>query len=144
MSAHNVNPLSMGQIEADLFMAKSAMDQATTMSSKRGKFFRGQAGYHLQQATEKMIKIQIYASGMKLNNTRMYRHSLDDLITYADSLGLTVDVPKWIQQKRFVISGWEAEGRYDLHFVVRLDTLQKCYQELKDWYERLKSIKTVW
>ena len=53
MSAHNVNPLSMGQIEADLFMAKSAMDQATTMSSKRGKFFRGQAGYHLQQATEK-------------------------------------------------------------------------------------------
>lgn len=62
----------------------------------------------------------------------------------ADSLGLTVDVPKWIQQKRFVISGWEAEGRYNLHFVVRLDTLQKCYQELKDWYERLKSIKTVW
>ena len=48
-----------------------------------------------------------------------------------------------IQQKKFVISGWEAEGRYDLYFVVRLDTLQKCYQELQDWYERLKSTNTV-
>lgn len=38
MSVRNNNPLSLGQIEADLFMAKSAMDQATTMSSKRGKF----------------------------------------------------------------------------------------------------------
>ena len=32
MSAHNSNPLSMGQIEADLFIAKSAMDQATAMT----------------------------------------------------------------------------------------------------------------
>ena len=63
MSAHNVNPLSMGQIEADLFMAKSAMDQATTMSSKRGKFFRGQAGYHLQQATEKMLNTKCSIPG---------------------------------------------------------------------------------
>ena len=138
MSAHNSNPLSMGQIEADLFMAKSAMDQATAMTSKRGKFFRGQAGYHLQQAAEKMIKIQIYDSGLLINNARMYRHSLDDLIIYSISLGLTLDIPKWVQQKKFVISGWEAEGRYDLHFVVRLDTLQKCYQELQEWYNRLK------
>lgn len=36
MSAHSSNPLSMGQIEADLFMAKSAMDQAAVMTSKRG------------------------------------------------------------------------------------------------------------
>ena len=75
MSAHSSNPLSMGQIEADLFMAKSAMDQAAVMTSKRGKFFRGQAGYHLQQAAEKMIKIQIYDSCLPINNARMYRHS---------------------------------------------------------------------
>ena len=32
----------------------------------------------------------------------------------------------------------EAEGRYDLHFVVRLDTLQRCFQELQTWYNQLK------
>jgi len=140
MSERNNNPLSMGQIEADIFMAESAMEKATTLSSKRGKYFRGQAGYHLQQAAEKMIKIQIYESGLQLNNARMYRHSLDDLMTYAQSLNISLDIPKWVKQKRFAISEWEAEGRYDLHFVVRLDTLQKCYQELQTWFKRLKII----
>ena len=140
MSVRSNNPLSMGQIEADLFMAESAMEKATTMSSKSGKFFRGQAGYHLQQAIEKMIKIQIYESGLQLNNARMYRHSLDDLMTYAQSLNISLDIPKWIRQKRFAISAWEAEGRYDLHFVVRLDTLQRCHEELQQWYKRLKGI----
>jgi hypothetical protein len=53
-------------------------------------------------------------------------------------LGITLDIPQWIKQKKFTISGWEAEGRYDLHFVVRLDTLQRCFQELQTWYNRLK------
>ena len=61
MSANN-NPLSFGQIEADLFMAGAAIDKAESLTSKAGKYYRGQAGYHLQQAAEKLIKIQIYDS----------------------------------------------------------------------------------
>ena len=138
MSEHNGISISFGQIEADLYMAGSALEKASNMTSKAGKFYRGQAGYHLQQAAEKMIKIQIYASRLPLNNVRMYRHSLDDLITYAESLGITLDIPNWVKLKKFTISGWEAEGRYDLHFVVRLDTLQRCIKELQTWYKRLK------
>lgn len=138
MSAHDDIPISFGQIEADLYMAESAMKRASALTSKDGKFYRGQAGYHLQQAAEKLIKIQIYASRQPINNARMYRHSLDDLMTYAGSLGITLDIPQWIKQKKFTISGWEAEGRYDLHFVVRLDTLQRCFQELQTWFNRLK------
>lgn len=140
MSARTGNPLSIGQIEADLYMADSAIKKAETLSSKAGKYYRGQAGYHLQQAAEKLIKIQIYDSGVAVDNSRMYRHSLDDLITYAASLGITLKIPKWVNSKKYVITIWETEGRYDIHFVVRMDTLKRCYQELLHWYQNLKEI----
>ena len=48
--------LSVSQVDADLFMADSAIRKAETISSKAGKHLRGLAGYHLQQAAEKMKK----------------------------------------------------------------------------------------
>ena len=138
MSGKKENPLSLGQIEADLFMANAAIKMAETLSSKSGKFYRGEAGYHLQQAAEKLIKIQIYDSGLKVNNAKIYRHSLDDLITYAESIGIQIIVPKWIDKKKYTITAWEAEGRYDLHFVVRMDTLKKCYVEIAEWIREIK------
>ena len=68
------NPFSVGQIDADLFMAASAIQKAETLSSKSGKHLRGLAGYHLQQAAEKMIKFQIYESGVSIDHSKMYRH----------------------------------------------------------------------
>ena len=88
-----------------------------------------------------MIKIQIYNSGKTINNHKMYRHSLDDLITYAASLGISLNVPKWIDEKKYVITAWEAEGRYDVHFVVRIDTLERAYTEINNWYATLAGIK---
>ncbi len=133
MSGKTNNPISLGQIEADLFMAKAAIEKAESMSSNSGKFYRGQAGYHLQQAAEKLIKIQIYASGITVNNAKMYRHSLDDLITYAQSLNIGITIPKWVNKEKYTITSWEAEGRYDLHFVVRIDTLKKAFREISQW-----------
>ena len=138
MNVSACNPLSFKQIEADLFMADAAIQKADAMSSKDGKFYRGQAGYHLQQAAEKLIKIQMYESGVQLNNAKIYRHSLDDLISYAASLGIQLNVPKWINRKKYTITNWKAQGRYDIHFVVRMDTLKKCQNELTQWYHELK------
>ncbi len=44
------NPLSLGQINADLFVADATIQKAGEVSSKAGKHLRGLAGYHLQQA----------------------------------------------------------------------------------------------
>ena len=137
MSGTNQNMLSVAQIDADLFMADSAIQKSETISSKAGKHLRGLAGYHLQQAAEKMIKIQIYDSGVQIDHSKMYRHSLDDLIGYALSLGINISVPSWVNEKKYVITGWEAEGRYNLHFVVRMDTLRRCYSELILWRNQL-------
>ena len=141
MPGTNLNPLSVAQIDADLFMADSAIRKSETISSKAGKHLRGLAGYHLQQAAEKLIKIQIYDSGIEINNAKMYRHSLDDLMAYAESMGIELLVPKWVNTKKYVITSWEAEGRYDLHFVVRMDTLKRCYEELDQWRKDLVNSK---
>lgn len=133
MPGNNQSPLSVAQVDADLFMAASAIRKAETISSKAGKHLRGLAGYHLQQAAEKMIKLQIYGSGIKIDHSKMFRHSLDDLIGYAVSLGIPLYVPSWVNEKKYVITSWEAEGRYNLHFVVRMDTLKRCYTELMQW-----------
>ena len=137
MSGTNQNPLSAAQINADLFMADSAIRKSEELSSKAGKHLRGLAGYHLQQAAEKMIKYQIYDSGVRVDYSKMYRHSLDDLMSYAGSLGISLIIPPWVNTKKFVITGWEAEGRYNLHFVVRMDTLKRCYSELIHWRDQL-------
>ena len=137
MPGTNQNPLSVAQIDADLFMADSAIRKSEVISSKAGKHLRGLAGYHLQQSAEKMIKYQIYDSGVQLDYSKMYRHSLDDLISYARSLGIPLVVPSWVNEKKYVITGWEAEGRYNLHFVVRMDTLKRCYKELIQWRKQL-------
>ena len=57
--SNNSNALNMAQIKADLFMAKAAINEASGLSPKAAKYIKGQAAYHLQQAAEKMIKIQI-------------------------------------------------------------------------------------
>lgn len=137
MPGTNQNLLSVAQVDADLFMAASAIQKAETISSKAGKHLRGLAGYHLQQAAEKMIKIQIYDSGVQIDHSKMFRHSLDDLIGYASSLAIPLIIPAWVDEKKYVITSWEAEGRYNLHFVVRMDTLKRCYSELIQWRNQL-------
>ena len=137
MPGTNQNLLSVAQVDADLFMAASAIQKAETITSKTGKHLRGLAGYHLQQAAEKMIKIQIYDSGVQIDHSKMFRHSLDDLIGYASSLGIPLIIPAWVDEKKYVITGWEAEGRYNLYFVVRMDTLKRCYSELIQWRNQL-------
>ena len=137
MPGTNRNLLSAAQVDADLFMAASAIQKAETISSKAGKHLRGLAGYHLQQAAEKMIKIQIYDSGVQIDHSKMFRHSLDDLIGYASSLAIPLNIPAWVDEKKYIITSWEAEGRYNLRFVVRMDTLKRCYSELIQWRNQL-------
>ena len=138
MSVNNSQfDLSMTQVKADLMMAEYAIEQADVSSAKMSKTIKGQAAYHLQQACEKMIKIQLYASGQQLNNARMYKHSLKELLIYAASLSIVIKIPSYIEKNKEIITRWEAQGRYDLHMVVRIDTLKKCYEEADKWYDNL-------
>lgn len=130
--------LTIVQAQADLLMARSAIEQAESAGARLAKYLRGQAGYHLQQAAEKMIKIQIYSAGVPVNNSKIYKHNLGDLISYAQSIGVKLDCPAYVDVHAELISSWEAEGRYDTHMVVKTTTLKKCYDVMEEWYQSLK------
>lgn len=126
--------LSMAIIKSDLIMAKQGID---LFKNKGIKEIKNQTAYHLQQAIEKLIKIQVYSSGVAYNNRSMYVHNISSLTAYADGLNINVDIPTEVRNNAINISDWEASGRYDLHFSVRIDTLEKYYKVATDWYNRL-------
>lgn len=124
--------LNMALIKADILMAK----QGISLFEQNGiREIKNMTAYHLQQAAEKLIKIQIYRSGVEYNNKQLYIHNLVSLIRYAKSLGIEILIPKEIDENALDITDWEAGSRYDLHFSIRIDKLKKIYSVIWNWYE---------
>ena len=51
--------------------------------------------------------------------------------------GIDLVLPAYIDKNAAVISDWEAEGRYDIHVVVKITQLRKCFEEVNNWYNQL-------
>ena len=127
--------LSIGIITADLIAAGHAIAEYENSGIKDIKNI---AAYHLQQATEKIIKIQIYA---KVNNpdlNKLYTHNIEKLIVYADSLKSGIQIPQFIRDRRLEITEWEAGSRYDLGFSIRIDVLKRAQSEIQKWLKCVK------
>ena len=62
------------------------------------------------------------------------------MISYAESLGFQIIIPKWVNEKKYLITSWEAEGRYELDFAVRIDTLKRALLEINEWEKELKAV----
>lgn len=107
---------------------------------KYKKFRKSSAAYSIQQAAEKMVKIQIYYSGKEYSNNKMYNHNLSFLITYAESIGVKLYIPDYIRKNGVSLTNWESKGRYDIHLQVKIDTMQRYYEVLVAWFEELKKM----
>lgn len=130
--------LNMFQIRADLVSAETIMAEAKESKPKLAKYLKGLTGYHLQQAAEKLIKIQIYKSGKKIDYSKLYKHDLQFIINYAGSNGINLIVPDYVMKNAMVISSWEAEGRYDVHVVVKYPQLEKAFSVISEWYHQME------
>ncbi len=122
--------LTKGIIRADLVAARQAIEY---FQNKGIRDIKNIAAYHLQQAAEKLIKLQIYKSVSDVNNSQMYTHNLDRLILYSESMGVRIHVPDYIREHSVQISDWEAGSRYDVGFSIRIDTLKKAYDVISRW-----------
>lgn len=67
----------------------------------------------------------------------MYTHKIYDLCAIAEGQG--IKVPKGIRDNSYMYSDWKATGRYDLHFSVRTDSVDKALRLVEGW---LKEIET--
>ena len=126
------------QIKADIVLAENALKEAKLSTPKLAKYLKGQVGYHLQQAAEKLIKIQIYKSGKNIDYSKLYKHDIQYIINYAKSKGISLMIPDYVTKNSMVISSWEAEGRYDVHIVVKYPQLEKAYSVISEWYQQLE------
>ena len=126
------------QIKADIVLAENALKEAKSSTPKLAKYLKGQVGYHLQQAAEKLIKIQIYKSGKNIDYSKLYKHDIQYIINYAKSKGISLMIPDYVTKNSMVISSWEAEGRYDVHIVVKYPQLEKAYSVISEWYQQLE------
>ncbi|MBO6055392.1 MAG: HEPN domain-containing protein [Alphaproteobacteria bacterium] len=122
--------LTKGIIKADIIAAKQAIEYFEANGNRN---IKNVAAYHLQQAAEKLIKIQIYANCSNINNSQLYTHNLERLILYADSSGVELIIPDYIREHSLQITDWESGSRYDVGFSVRIDTLKKTYEVLSKW-----------
>ena len=122
--------LTRGLIKADIIAAGQAIEY---FEQKNNKDIKNVAAYHLQQAAEKLIKLQIYAALQSTDNKQMFTHDLDKLIAYAEAEKLSLNVPKQIREHVNTITEWEAGSRYDIGFSIRIDTLKKYYEIISEW-----------
>ena len=126
--------LTKGIIEADIIAARQAIEYFEISGNRN---IKNVAAYHLQQAAEKLIKIQIYSSCSNISNNQMFTHNLERLIVYADSLGIAPVIPDYIRKHSLQITDWEAGSRYDVDFSVRIDTLKKTYEVICKWIKMI-------
>lgn len=125
----------MAYVKADIRASKSALE---AVKSKEGneKATKGIAAYHAQQAIEKLLKFEIYKADPGISPKKMYTHKIYDLCAIAESYG--IEVPKGIKDNAYKYSDWEAAGRYDLHFSVRTDSVEKALRLVEQWMKGIK------
>ena len=110
-----MHKISSGLIYADILTARQALN--TYKESPKLKDIKNICAYHLQQATEKLIKSQIYSSGFKYNDRDLYTHNIAVLIAYAEKNNISVEIPQFIETNSHIITSWEADMIYIFQFV---------------------------
>ena len=126
--------LTMSLIKADIVAARQAVNYYENSNLKD---IKNVAAYHLQQATEKLIKIQIYSKAENLNYANLYTHNIEKLLAYSEKLDISIYVPKYIEDNSLVLTEWEAGSRYNVGFQIRISTLKKTLNEIEKWYEEI-------
>jgi len=127
--------LTKGLIRADIIAARQAI---AYYDEKQIKDIKNTAAYHLQQAAEKLIKIQLYRGISQTSNKEIYTHDLRRLVGYANAQGLTLAVPEYIQRHLLMITDWEAGSRYNIGFSVRIDILKKTLDVITEWERQIR------
>ena len=95
------------------------------------RFLAGSVAYHLQQATEKILKIEIAS---REEDFRLYTHDITTLCDYSANKKYDFYIPDFVLLNSGIITSWEAKSRYNDSFEVEEDELSSCLKVIKEWY----------
>lgn len=107
------------------------------MENSRNSFDLCDSAYYIQQACEKMIKIQVY----KLSNTStpIRGHNICALINYYKNLRgicIPVDIIKYCR----LLSNWESQTRCNENYFVESRMVSYILKLAENWYLELKRL----
>ena len=102
MKKHNPkNEINPGIIKADIVAAGQAV---TYFKEHKVKDIKNIAAYHIQQAAEKLIKIQLYDSPATIENSKIFTHNIEALLAYAEEQQIEISVPAYIRENALMIT----------------------------------------
>ena len=127
--------LSFDLIKGDIIAAKQAIDY---YRNHKISSIKNVAAFHLQQATEKLIKIQIYQNSDNINHSQFYTHNIERLLFYAEQNNIPVIVPDIVVEQSNIITNWATESRYMIDFKVKINELDSFFEVLKQWFKDVK------
>jgi len=126
--------LSMRIIKEDIDHANYGIEKYKRERYRESKSI---ACFHIQQAVEKMIKIQFQNRVSQLNWSNLRTHDINRLRAYAEQLRFKLYIPNKIIKNVDHINAWETSGRYFDDFSVRIDFIENIYKEVVTWYADL-------
>lgn len=115
--------------QTDLQMAKNNLSLMQTMHDD---VYLNYIAYHVQQATEKMLKFQLEMQGEKYPHTHRIGVLIDECLTFG------IEIPELIQDYDVVITEWATGTRYDSSFVTSKRQLLKVMECLENWFTDIK------
>lgn len=111
--SYGLEDLSLANVEVDLDCAVHLLGVWLTGRTKNSNYKR-RCAYFIQQAYEKMLKMQLY----KYNGAKVVRtHNIDKLIVLCRKYK-GVLIPSDLDKYSYLITNWEVSGRYDEAFSV--------------------------
>lgn len=115
--------------QTDLQMAKNNL---SLMQNMQDEVYLNYIAYHVQQATEKMLKFKLEMQGEKYPHT----HRIGVLVD--ECLKLGIEIPELIQDYDVVITEWATGTRYDSSFVTSKRQLLKVIDCLEEWFRKIQ------
>jgi HEPN domain-containing protein len=116
--------------KTDLQMAKNNL---ALLEGVQDEVYMNYIAYHVQQATEKMLKFLLELRGHTYPRTHKIGVLIDECLNY------NISVPELIQDYDVVISEWATGTRYDSKFVTSKRQLKKVLDTLEKWFEEIET-----
>lgn len=105
-----------------------------SVNNSRNRYYISQASYSVQQACEKLIKIQIYQNS-NYTVDEVKSHNISSLIRRGKKYNIFV--PESITSMAIEITSWEASSRYDISFIPDAELVSYFAKECDRWYNYL-------
>ncbi|WP_296010046.1 HEPN domain-containing protein [uncultured Adlercreutzia sp.] len=83
-------------------------------------------GYHLQQATELVLKYLLEQSGVEYPKT----HDIDQLIRLAEQADVDLRLPEYLDDHAEMISQWEAKSRYVIGYSIERRKVERAMEAI--------------